>query len=334
MLLRRKGLLSFFIALLLATPITTFAHVKWFAEVEPEKVPIEQILSPFFITFAIVVAVTLAILSQVMDYFLKIPYATKVDEFLNGIRQYSRHILKYGTAIAFIIQLVSGTMFAPEFEITASWQIIIMGIIIISLLIPHHISTKVAAFFMLALFITVWQDYGWFYMLDYGFYLAIIFVLFIGKTKLEGWGFPFLYLGTGLSLCWVAVEKWVYPAMSLDIVVNHHVPTFGFDPEVFIVMAAFVEFVVGYLLVVGILNRILGLVVTLIFISTTLLFGMTEIIGHAMIHIVLIIFIIEGVSFYDPPIRIHKTKVDQFVFVFLNFILVLATFILIYFRFA
>ncbi|WP_276208113.1 hypothetical protein [Gracilibacillus thailandensis] len=42
---------------------------------------------------------------------------------------------------------------------------------------------------------------------------------------------------------------------------------------------------------------------------------MTEIIGHAMIHIVLIIFTIEGVSFYDPPIRIHKTIVDQFVFV-------------------
>ncbi|SHM48927.1 DoxX family membrane protein [Gracilibacillus kekensis] len=332
--LNKKSLLSFIVALLLATPITAYAHVKWFAEVEPEKVPIEQILSPFFITFAVLVAIILAVLSQIMDYFMKIPYAEKIDNFLNGIRKYSRYILKYGTALAFIIQLVSGTMFAPEFEITEVWQTVVMGIIILALLIPTHISTKGGAFLMLGLFITVWQDYGWFYMLDYGFYIAIIFVLFIGKTKLEGWGFPFLYLGTGLSLCWVAVEKWVYPAMSLDIVVNHNVPTFGFDPEIFIVMAAFVEFVVGYLLVVGILNRILGLVVTLIFVSTTLLFGMTEIIGHAMIHIVLIIFIIEGVSFYHPPIKMHKTKIDQFVFVFLNFIFILATFILVYYRFA
>src|SRR5690606_25325319 len=81
--------------------------------------------------------------------------------------------------------------------------------------------------------------------------------------------------------------KWVYPGMSLDIVVNHHVPTFGFAPAVFIVMAAFIEFVVGYLLVVGILNRVLGFVVTVIFILTTMLFGFTEIIGHFMIHIVL-----------------------------------------------
>ncbi|WP_163537164.1 DoxX family membrane protein [Gracilibacillus sp. YIM 98692] len=334
MLLFKKGFITFIISLLVAAPATAYAHVKWFAEVEPEKVPIEQILSPFFIVFAIIVAIVLAILSQVMDHFLKIPYARNLDQWLNKFRKYSRKILKYGTALAFIIQVMSGSMFAPEFEITSTWQMTVMIAIIIGLLIPHHISTKVAAVLMLGLFITVWSDFGWFYMLDYGFYLAIIFVLLIGKSKYEGWGFPFLYLGTGLSLCWVAVEKWVYPSMTLDIVINHHVPTFGFDPETFIVMAAFVEFVVGYLLVVGILNRILGLVVTVIFIMTSLLFGMTEIIGHAMIHIVLLLFIIEGVSFYHPPIKMHKTKIDQFIFVFLNFIFVLATFILVYYRFA
>ncbi len=73
-------------------------------------------------------------------------------------------------------------------------------------------------------------------------------------------------------------------------------------------MAAFIEFVVGYLLVVGILNRVLGLVVTLIFIMTTMLFGFTEIIGHFMIHIVLFIFIIEGVSFYSPRSKCIKLQ--------------------------
>ncbi|MFC4403146.1 hypothetical protein [Gracilibacillus xinjiangensis] len=334
MKLVKKSMMSLFLALFIAAPITTYAHVKWFAEVEPEKVPIEQILSPFFITFALIVAIVLAILPQIMGYLLKIPYANKLDNFLNRFRKYSRYILKYGTALAFIIQIFSGTMFAPEFIISETWQTVMMALIIIALLIPIHYSTKVAAVLMLVLFITVWADFGWFYMLDYGFYLAIIFVLLIGSTKFENWGFPFLYLGTGLSLCWVAVEKWVYPGMTLDIVLHHNVPTFGFDPEIFIVMAAFVEFVVGYLLVVGILNRILGLVVTVIFLMTSMLFGMTEIVGHAMIHIVLLIFIIEGVSFYHPPIRIHKTKIDQFVFVFLNFLFVLATFILIYYRFA
>ncbi|WNF38875.1 DoxX family membrane protein [Bacillaceae bacterium IKA-2] len=228
----------------------------------------------------------------------------------------------------------SQTLFAPEFVLTETWEFILVWITIIFLLIPSHYATKVGAFLLLFLFVNVLSDTGIFHMLDYGFYLAIIFVLFIGKTKYEKFGFPALYLGTGLSLCWVAVEKWIYPSMSIDILQNHGVPTFGFTPETFILLAAFIEFVVGYLLVVGVLNRILAFVLTLIFISTTMLFGYTEIIGHFMIHIVLIIFIVEGVSFYNPPIKIHKTIIDQVVFVFLNFIFVLATFILIYYRFA
>jgi O-antigen ligase len=122
--------------------------------------------------------------------------------------------------------------------------------------------------------------------------------------------------------------------MTLDIVHNHHVPTFGFAPSVFIVLAAFIEFVVGYLLVVGILNRLLSIVLTIIFIMTTMLFGYIEIVGHFIIHIILLLFIIEGVSFYKPPVDMHKSKLDRIIFVALTFLLVLATFLLIYYRFA
>ncbi|WP_226038212.1 DoxX family membrane protein [Aquibacillus saliphilus] len=330
-----KHVLSFLITLLaLATPIATLAHVKWFATVEPEKVSIEQILSPMFISISILIAILLAVLSRIMNHIMEVPFAKKLDSTLAGLRKYTRYILKYGTALAFMIQVLSGTMFAPDFAIDYTWEAIVMWLIILGLLIPHHMATKTAAILMLGLFAYEWTETGWFYMLDYGFYIAIIGVLLLWNTKFENWGFPFLYLGTGLSLCWVAVEKWVYPDMTINIIETHGVPTFGFDPAVFIVLAAFIEFVVGYLLVVGILNRILAVVVTVIFILTTTIFGLTEIIGHAMIHIVLIIFVIEGISFYHPPIKMHRTVLDQMVFVFLNFIFVLATFILIYYRFA
>jgi uncharacterized membrane protein YphA (DoxX/SURF4 family) len=330
-----KKLLFFLLLVgILSTPFLTGAHVKWFTDVEPVKESIENILSPLFMSLAILAALILSVLPQVLPKLMKIPYANSLDKRLDLFRKYSRIILKYGTALALIIQVFSGTIFAPEFTIVETWEVVLVWLAIICLCIPTHYATKVGALIMLGLFINVLMNIGLFHMLDYGFYLAIIFVLLIGKTRLENWGFPFLYLGTGLSLCWVAVEKWVYPAMSVDIIHNHGVPTFGFGPEAFVVMAAFIEFVVGYLLVVGVLNRILSVVLTLIFISTTMLFGVTEIIGHFMIHIVLIIFIIEGVSFYNPPIRIHKTVLDQMVFVFLNFIFVLATFILLYYRFA
>ena len=325
--------LTIFIGILL-TPILSSAHVKWFATVAPEKVAIEEILSPFFMTISLLCAILLAVVSQFMGKVMDIPLAKRLDMKLDSFRKYSRHLLKYGTALSFILQVSYGTMFAPEFVIHDTWQTVVMWIIIILLLVPHHISTKIAALFMLGLFLNIWSHAGWFHMLDYGFYLAIIGVLLVGRTKLETVGFPFLYLGTGLSLCWVAVEKWVYPMMTIDIIHNHNVPTFGFEPGIFIVLSAFIEFVVGYLLVVGILNRLLAVVVTVLFILTTTIFGYTEVVGHAMIHFVLLIFIIEGISFYNPPIKIHKTRIDQMVFVSLNFLFVLSMFLLIYYRFA
>ncbi|MGJ7912675.1 hypothetical protein [Neobacillus sp. LXY-1] len=318
---------------LFITPIFTSAHVKWFTDVAPHKETIEHILSPLFIFLALIAAVVLAILPLLIPKIAESQLMQNWDQKLSGLRKYSRYLLKYGTALALIIQISNGTIFAPELHVTQSIIVILTWLAVVCLLIPHHLATKAGALVLLGIFIYITMQHGIFYMLDYGFYVAIIGVLLVGNTKFEKVGFPFLYLGTGLSLCWVAVEKWVYPDMSLDIVIHHHVPTFGFEPTVFITMAAFIEFVVGYLLVVGILNRVLGLVVTIIFVLTTMLFGVTEVIGHFMIHIVLIIFIIEGVSFYTPPIKIHKTKTDQFIFVFLNFIFVLATYILIYYRF-
>ena len=320
--------------LVLCTPLLTEAHAKWFAEVTPKKVTIEYILSPTFMMVSVGIALFLAILTQLLPYFEKIKTVHAVDTFLDRFRYSSRTILQYGTALALIIQVLSGAIFAPEFAIENQLVRIAVWVTILLLIIPNHYSTKTGASILFVLFFYQITKSGLFHLLDYTFYLAIIVALLVGRTKLDNWGFPILYLGTGLSLCWVAVEKWVYPAMSIDIIHGHGVPTFGFTPESFVIIAAFIEFVVGYLLIVGILNRLLAFVLTLLFISTTLLFGIKEIVGHFMIHIVLIIFIIEGVSFYDPPLKFHKTRISQIVFVFLNFLFTLATFLLLYYRFA
>ncbi|NOU93012.1 DoxX family membrane protein [Paenibacillus sp. LMG 31456] len=332
-----RALIAFLLisaAALIAGPLTAEAHVKWFTELTPHKESITSIISPLFMFLALIVALLLALLAQILPVLNEIKFLQAADNKLDQLRKYSTLILKYGMAAALTIQVLSGSLFVPEFTIQSQLQTILMWAAILLLLIPHHFATKAGALVILYLLIDLTIKAGLFHMLDYGFYLAIAFALLVEKTRAAALGFPFLYLGTGLSLCWVAVEKWVYPALAIDIIHEHGVPTFGFAPEAFVVMAAFIEFVVGYLLVVGILNRLLSLVLTGIFISTTMLFGMTELVGHFMIHVVLLIFIIEGVSFYKPPIKMHKTKLDQMVFVSLNFIFVLSAFILIYYRFA
>lgn len=309
------------------------AHVKWFTDLVPEKETITNIMSPLFMGLALFTAVLLAVLTQVLPSLSKWRPLAAADRVLDQWRSHTSTILKYGLAAALLIQLFSGTLFVPEFEIAGILELSLLWASIVLLLIPYHIATKAGALTVLVLLVKLTLSVGWFHMLDYGFYLAIVGALLLQRTAWQAWAMPLLYLGTGLSLCWVAVEKWVFPSMALDIIEHHGVPTFGFAPEAFVVMAAFIEFVVGYLLVVGILNRLLSAVLTAIFVSTTMLFGMTELIGHFMIHVVLIIFIIEGVSFYKPPVEMHSRRLDQMIFVSLNFIFALSTIILIYYRF-
>lgn len=308
-------------------------HVKWFTEAEAIREPIEQILTWDFFLITICIAIVLAVLPQIVPALMNLRLAKKFDEKIATFKPFTGLLLKYGTAIAITIQLFWDSILAPEIELS-SFSLVVGIIIVIALLIPHPIFTRIGAIGILVVFFDAFLHIGWFHMLDYAFYLAIAFALLVQKTKWEPIGMPALYLGTGLSLCWVAVEKWVYKEMSVDIIFHHGVPTFGFSPETFVLISAFIEFVVGYLLVVGVLNRLLALVLTLIFISTTMLFGLLEVVGHFMIHIILIIFIVENTSFYNPPILMHTRKIDQIIFIFLNFIFVLATILLIYYRFA
>lgn len=156
-------------ALLLFIPTATLAHVKWFTDVQPTKESIENILSPLFISVAILVAIILAVLTQLLPRIMEIPVLKKVDDKLDQFRGYSRIILKYGTALALIIQVFSQTLFAPEFMLKETWEYILVWIAIIFLLIPIHYATKLGAFLLLILFFNVLYDVGLFHMLDYGY---------------------------------------------------------------------------------------------------------------------------------------------------------------------
>jgi len=325
---------AFAAALFALLPLPALAHVKWFHGAEtPVKETLENVLSPLFMTVALIAAVVLGLLPQVDVKLTGVNGVRRLEGWFDRKRSWTYPILRFGTAAALVIQLASGAVFAPDIQITAP-QLYLGGAVIVLLLLPFAATAMLAAVGLLTLFVMSVAEYGVFHMLDYGFYVAVAVALAVHHTKYREYGMPFLYLGTGLSLCWVAVEKWVFPGMSIGIVREYGVPTFGFPADAFVNLSAFIEFVVGYLLVVGLLNRFLAMVLTGIFVLTTTVFGWVEIVGHLMPHIILILFIIEGVSFYHPPIKMHKSVLDQIVFVSLNFLFTLGTMILLYYRFA
>jgi hypothetical protein len=99
----------------------------------------------------------------------------------------------------------------------------------------------------------------------------------------------------------------------------------------FLVAAAFVELALGYLFIIGLLERPIALVVTLVFFGTTLVFGKTEVIGHTIIHTALIAFLLEGTArTYPAPIDIHKRLEWRIAFASVNFALLLALLLIPY----
>lgn len=329
----KKIFISLVIFGLLNSPLFMNAHVKWFTKVTPEKETIDTILSPLFVILAFITAIFLAFLTILIRKTENSPKVKLWEQKLTNFK-HSTSLLRYGTASALIIQVTNGTLFAPEFHLQHSFSIVLIWIVIICLLIPSHYATKASSLILLCLFIQYIIEYGLFHMLDYAFYFAIILFFLLIKTRWEKASFPLLYIITGVSLCWVAVEKWVYPNMTINIVETYNVPTFGFDITIFIVMAAFIEFIIGYAWIVGILNRSLGIIFTVILILTTMLFGYEEFIGHFMIHVILITFVLEGKPLYKTSLKRCPTATDQFIFIFCNFLLVISTFILVYYRFA
>ena len=106
---------------------------------------------------------------------------------------------------------------------------------------------------------------------------------------------------------------------------------FGVPLEFFLLGTAFVEFSLGYLLILGVLGRPLALTITIVFLLTTLVLGKTEVIGHTLLHGALIVFVIRGTGeVYRPPIAFNRRLPLRVAFGAINFALLLGILIFPY----
>jgi hypothetical protein len=134
---------------LFAVPMAAEAHVKWFTDYKPAKETIDHIISPLFIMLALSVAVLVALLVQLLPVLNSSKYLQKIDQSLDQLRKYSFMILKYGLAAALLIQIASGSLFVPEFQIHTQLESVLLWAAIILLLMPYHFCTKAGALVIL-----------------------------------------------------------------------------------------------------------------------------------------------------------------------------------------
>jgi hypothetical protein len=305
---------------------TAVAHVKWFSDFSFSDRPrtFSEVISPLFISLTILSAVVIGGLVLVERRLQEVSWYNRFNGWLESHRQQSVLVMRIGLGVTLLLSWQADTMLSPDL---ATGPVIGWIQFFLALLLLFPATTPIAGLGVLGLYGVGIYEYGLFYMLDYLIFVGVGYYLIVTQfedPRISGTGIPALYASLGFSLAWLALEKMVYPQWSLYILEQNPQLALGFDFQFFIYGAAFVELALGYLLIINLLQRPLSLVITLVFFTTTLVFGKVEVIGHTILHAALIVFVIEGPGrIYRAPITFHQKLPLRIAFASVNFILFL-----------
>lgn len=326
-------IISFVFLLLFGNEL--FAHVKWFTSFDfmdksKETTEVANTIYWGLIALSIVVISILIILDKKME---KSNWSKKMNKWLDNREKYSLDVIRIAMFSVLTISWVNNTILTPELNTSSvfiSWAEFLVALL---LLIPRTVS--IAGWLILALYGYCIYQFGFFYMLDYLHFLGIaIYFLTINmkNPKIKSIGIPALYITLGFALVWLAFEKLYYPAWSLYLLEQHPQLALGLPQEFFLQGAAFVEIGLGFMLLFGALERPLAAVITIVFITTSLIFGKTEVIGHTSLHAMLIVFILKGTGdFYNPPIdRWTKTTWKRIIIATISYLLLTTIVLFVY----
>jgi len=306
-----------------------YIHVKWFTDnFEWVPLPFPRIVTLTFLFWLAFTLLILLLTCALHDPLGKMRPVVRIHGWLHRLRPHTEVILRIGLAIGLILQLLSGSYLAPEFRTNSMW--IILGLSAAAACLLYKRTLPVSGAILFLLYIQASLTYSLFHSIDYLLYLGIVYYLFVCGTSIKRSAAPVLYICTGMSLAWLAMEKLTIPELACTVMGSYGLPTFGFTIEHFVMISAFVEIGLAWAFIVGIMNRFTALLVSGIFIMTSLVFGYKEVIGHMIIHTVLILFLIEGTGEMRTPFQFHRSPVKRGLFVGVNFCLFLFSLMALY----
>lgn len=315
------------------------AHVKWFSQtvaLQDTPLPLAEILTPTFYGLATLSVVVVVALMLLDDPLQKLgPYA-RLRAFFIEREERASVVMRVATGMSLLLSWQADVVLAPELRHDlgiVSW----LQFAAILLLLDAR-TTPLAGGLVWLLYGIAVALFGGFHMLDYVAFVGVGYYLMFHRStgpRARALVKPMLFGCTGLSLSWLALEKLVFPTWGLVLLEQNPTLTLGLPPPFFLTAAAFVEFSLGYLLLLGVLGRPLALVITIVFFMTSIVFGKDEVVGHLILHGVLLAFMLEGTRGpLAPPFRFHRSKALQVAFAAVNFVLLLGVLLVGYQRLA
>ena len=321
-------------ALWCASASAAWAHVKWFSRFSFQDEPrsLAEAVTPTFLALALLSVIVVAVLVPLDRWLQGQTRYQRINQWLEARSDRSRLVMRVGTGMVLLLAWQADLVLVPGLPIPAAWvgwfQFVLAGLLL------FERTTALAGAGLLVLFALGVREAGLYYMLDYLLVVGVGYYLMATGTRdrrLAGSALPALYASVGFSLCWVALEKMVWPEWGLYVLQQNPRLALGLDLDFFLLAAAFIEFCLGYLLIINLLQRPMALVITLTFFATTLVFGKTEVIGHTLIHAALVVFLLEGPGeTFRPPIALHRSLGLRTAFAAVNLVLLLAILLPIY----
>ena len=285
-------------ALALATP--TEAHVKWFAPyiVKASPQPVSSTLAnPWFWTGIALVMLFLILTRLVEKSRFGATLMTAMDRATDPLWNRLDDFIRCVIAAFFVaIFAVGGIYLTPDLKTPAEW------VSWIQLLIAAGIFSKrtmpLSAIGIIGLWLLALRDYELFHLFDYlalGVGVAAYLVLAVSSN--EQWRshrFEVLRWAVAIALMWSSLEKFAYPDWFYPLVQERPFLSFGIPRDAFIPMAGVSEFTLGFgLLATPLLRRLSALGLLIIFISAVYPFGRIDMIGHALIMMIIIAIAVD-----------------------------------------
>jgi uncharacterized membrane protein YphA (DoxX/SURF4 family) len=304
------------------------AHVKWFSNFDFQQAPlhVSDLGNIYFWGLLLLSLVSLPLIVYI-DRRLEISSAyLRINKFLDRYAEDGLLVMRIIVGAVLLMSWQGDSIIAPEIPIPSNIWGWIQFILIFLLFFKETIW--ITGLGMILFYGVSVYHHGIFHMLDYVIYPAVgLYFVFscLKSEKMKNLDLPILYSGLGFSLCWVAFEKLMYPHWGLSVLSQAPELTMGFDHRFFLTATAFVEFTLGYLLIICLLQRPLAILITLVFFTTSVFFGKTEVIGHTILHGALLVFMAKGPGhYYQAPIRIHKSPWMRSLFASINYVILFA----------
>jgi hypothetical protein len=332
--IRRAAAFSLVQAGLWLSPAAAHAHVKWFSRVDwstpPRSVSDLTRSGNFWLFLALALLALLACVA--LDSRLaNLSWMRRLTAWFQSKSAASLLVMRVGAFAALLLAWRDGTLFAPDLVVNnAAIERLQLALVVLLFWKP---TTSLAGAGLAAIWIYGAARFGLLHLLDYLNVLGAAYFLTVrplASPLIRATALPALYATLGFSLVWLGCEKLIYPQWSLYLLDQNPLLTLGLAPEFFLTSAAFIELALGFMLMIGLFERPVSIVATLLFFATSLVFGKLEIIGHTLIHAALIVFLLEGPGRFTPPAAFHRTQGMRMAFAGVNFVVLVAASLAVY----